>query len=121
VELRLVEQLGAPFPVFDGEGPESWLRSAFLRDSQNHAGELLSLIRQARQASPSAGAPLSWGGNEMYVDFHSDRAVIWHQWLFDSAGDELEIAITLEEAESLLLRWQEELVRFQGRKRGGSE
>jgi hypothetical protein len=38
----------------------------------------------------------------VFVDFHPDRVVISHQWIYDSEGREAEVAISLDDAEALL-------------------
>jgi hypothetical protein len=115
VEFRAVEAVsGYWVPVFEGDNPEAWLRSAFLRDTEGYAEELLALIARARHARGDDPAP-EWGGNEMWVVFQPDRAVITHQWIFRSDGVEEEITIPLDEAESLLRAWQHESQRLRRR------
>jgi hypothetical protein len=94
--------------VFDGETPEARLRAAFLRDAEGSADEVLALITRARHAVPDQEPDAEWGGNEMSVAFHRDRAVITHQWIIRSEGEEEEIVIPLDEAETLLRAWQHE-------------
>jgi hypothetical protein len=109
VEFRAIEAVsGCWVPVFEGDNPEAWLRSAFLRDTEGHADALLALIARAREAAPGGEPIPDWGGNEMWVTFYPDRAVITHQWIFRSEGVEEEIAIPLDEADSLLRAWQQE-------------
>lgn len=114
MEFRVAEIVSGVFvPVIDGEGPESCLHSAFLRDTQDYAQEVLDLIRLAREGGSRTGDRLAWGGNEMEVELLSDRATIWHYWLGDKTGEDWEISIPLDEAESLLLAWNRELNGFQ--------
>lgn len=109
MEFRAIEVVsGYWVPVFKGDNPEAWLRSSFLCDTENYADELLALLARARHAPGDKPVP-EWGGNQMRVAFHADRAVITHQWIFRLAGVEEEITIPLDEAESLLRAWQQQL------------
>jgi hypothetical protein len=111
MQLRAVEVAGSVCPAFDADGPEAWLRAGFLRDTQGHDDEVLALIAAARQAVPG-GDPSGWAKNEVWLSFHPNRVVVTHQWLFRNDGVEQEIAIPLDEAESLVRRWAREVAAF---------
>ncbi|HEY1187096.1 MAG TPA: hypothetical protein VGE74_05530 [Gemmata sp.] len=111
MQLRAVEVAGSICPAFDADGPEAWLRVGFLRDTQGHADEILALIARSRN-EPTAGGPTSWSKNEVWLAFHPDRVVFTHQWLFGDGGFEREIAIPLDEAESLVRVWEQEVAVF---------
>src|SRR5438034_26759 len=96
MRFTLVESNGVPYPVFEGENAEAWLRAAFLRDSESQMEKVKGLMRYAKQSDHH---PVQWGGNEVLLDLYPDRAVITAQWIKNTDGDECEITIPLDEAE----------------------
>jgi hypothetical protein len=119
MEFRAVETPNHVLhPEFDGNNAEAWLRSSFLCDTQGFTDEVLALIRRAESGEVNPdGTALCWGHNEMDVTFHQDRAVIFHYFLREEAGRELEITIPLSEAAALLVAWQREVLAFEKVKR----
>ena len=111
MQLRAVEVGSGIYPAFDADGPEAWLRASFLTDTQGHADEVLALISEARRLVPG-GDPPGWSKNEVWLSFHPDRVVVTHQWLFRDDGVEHEIAVPLDEAESLVRAWACEVTAF---------
>lgn len=112
MDFKLVELNGVLHPVFEAENRERWVRSAFLRDAESRLSELIGLVRQARDSSQ----PFEWSGNEVWVDFFPGGAVITAQWMRDDKGAELEIEISLDEAEQLLSDWQKALREYHSRR-----
>jgi hypothetical protein len=111
MQLRAVEIAGSVCPAFDADGPEAWLRAGLLRDTQGHADEVLALMEEARRGWPG-GDPPGWAKNEVWLEFHPDRVVVTHQWLFRDDGMEHEIAVPLDEAEALVRAWEWEVAAF---------
>jgi hypothetical protein len=85
-------------------GYEGIILTCYRRDCYGSA-RVLEWIRRARAGEPVAD---SWSGNEVFVDFYPDRAVISHQWIYDARG-EAEVAISLDDAEALLQAEEAEL------------
>jgi hypothetical protein len=75
---------------------------------------IFDLIRRVRAGEPLPPPP-HFGGNEVWVDFYPDRAVITHQWLFGPGGLEEEVVVSLDEAEGLLRAWLRMLAEYRSR------